>query len=124
MEATAAKMEEMSSMHESDFVYEAFQGAGKVGGHLHNIFVDTLYYAGKTFACVRSVCSGLKGSLYEGRSGGGKLTVRRLVKSDAVIEEGDRREFYMNLGRDMVEMTKSGLESENLTIIDLSKYEK
>ena len=29
----------------------------------------------------------------------------------------------MNLGRDMVEATKSGLESENLTIIDLSRYE-
>jgi hypothetical protein len=28
----------------------------------------------------------------------------------------------MNFGRDMMEVTKSGLESENLTIIDLSRY--
>jgi hypothetical protein len=46
----------------------------------------------------------------------------RLVRSDSVIDEADKREFYMSLGRDMVELTKSGLESENLTIIDLSRY--
>jgi hypothetical protein len=123
MEATAAKMEGMSSMRESDFVYEAIKGAGKVGGYLHNILIDSLYYAGKTLACVQSVCSGLKGSLCEGRSEEGGITVMRLVRSDGVIDEADKREFYMSLGRDMVETTKSGLESENLTIIDLSKYE-
>ena len=123
MEATAAKMEGISSIHASDFLYEAIKGAGRVGGYLHNILAETMYYAGKTLASVRSVCSGFKGSLVEERSEDGKVTVMRLVRSDAVIDEADRREFYMNLGRDMVELTKSGLESENLTIIDLSKYE-
>jgi hypothetical protein len=47
----------------------------------------------------------------------------RLVKSDAAIDEADKREFYTNFGRDMVELTKTGVEGENLTIIDLSKYE-
>lgn len=124
METTAAKMEGMSSMHASDFVYEAIKGAGKVGGYIHNILTDTMYYAGKYVAYARSsVCSGFKGSLYEERSEEGKITIMRLVRSDAVIDEADRREFYMNFGRDMVEVTKSGLESENLTIIDLSRYE-
>ena len=47
----------------------------------------------------------------------------RLVRGDAGIDEADKREFYLNFGRDMVAMTKSGLESESLTIIDLSRYE-
>jgi hypothetical protein len=47
--------------------------------------------------------------------------IRHLVRSDTAIDT-DKNEFYMNFGRDVVELTKSGLESENLTIIDLSKY--
>ena len=123
MEAEAPKTEGMPSIRASDFVYEAIKGAGKVGGYIHNILIETTYYAGKTVACVRSACSGFKGSLYEERNKEGKITIRRLLRSGAGIEEADRREFYLNFGRDMVEVTKSGLESENLTIIDLSKYE-
>ncbi len=122
METTAAKTEGMSSMDKPDLVYEVFKGAGKVGGYIHNILTDTMYYAGKSFAYVRSVCAGFKGSLYEEGSEEGNVTLMRLVKSDAAIDEADKREFYMNLGRDMVELTKSGLESEDLTIIDLSRY--
>jgi hypothetical protein len=122
MEATTARPEEMSSMHESDFVYEVIKGAGRVGGCLHHILTDMMYYAGKTVAQVRSVCSGLKSSLYEGKSEEGKITIMTLVRSDSAINDADKREFYMNFGRDMVEVTKSGMESENLTIIDLSKY--
>jgi len=122
MEPAAAKMEGMSSMNASDFVYEAIRGAGKVGGYVHNILTDTMYYAGKYVAYIRSVCSGFKGSLYQERSEEGKITIMHLLKSDAAIDEADKREFYMNLGRDMVELTKAGVESENLTIIDLSRY--
>ena len=123
MEATAEKTEGMSSMNASDFVYEAIKGAGKIGGYLHNILADTMYYAGKYVTYVQSVCSDFKGSLCEGRCEEGKLTIMRLVRNVAVIDEADKRDFYMNFGRDMVEVTKSGLESENLTIIDLSKYQ-
>ena len=123
METAGAKAEGMASMQASDFVYEAIKGAGKVGGYLHNILANTMYYAGKSVAFVRSVYSGIKGSPNEEKSEKGKLTIIRLVRSDAAIDEVDRREFYTNFGRDMVEVTKSGLESENLTIIDLSKYE-
>lgn len=122
MEPAAAKMEGMSSMNASDFVYEAIRGAGKVGGYVHNILTDTMYYAGKYVALIRSVCLGFKGSLYQERSEEGKITLLHLLKSDAAIDEADQREFYMSLGRDMVELTKSGVESENLTIIDLSRY--
>jgi len=123
METTAGKTEGMSSINASDFIYEAIKGAGKVGGYIHNILADTMYYAGKSVAFVRSVYSGIKGSPNEEKSEEGKLTIIRLVRSNAVIDEPDRREFYTNFGRDIVEATKSGLESENLTIIDLSKYE-
>ena len=47
----------------------------------------------------------------------------RMVRSDAGIDDADKREFYLHLGRDLVTVTQSGLESENLTIIDLSRYE-
>jgi hypothetical protein len=124
MEAEAPKMQGMSSMNASDFVYEAIRGAGKVGGYLHSILADTMYYAGKYVAHVRSVCSGCKVPLSQERSEEGKITIMRLVRSDAVIDEAEKREFYMNLGRDIVEATKSGIESESLTIIDLSRYER
>jgi hypothetical protein len=122
MEATAARPEEMSSMHESDFVYEVIKGAGKVGGYLHHILLDTIYYAGRYVSYVRSVCSGVKAPVFEERYDQGKMTIMHLVRSGAVIDEADKREFYMNFGRDMAEVTKTGLESENLTIIDLSRY--
>lgn len=122
MEAEAAKMEEMSSINTSDFVYEVIRGAGKVGGYIQNILTDTIYYAGKYVAYVRNVCSGLKVPLFEERLEEGKITIMHLARNDSVIAEADKREFYMNLGRDMVELTKTGIESENLTVIDLSKY--
>jgi hypothetical protein len=123
METTAAKTEGKDSMQATDLVYEAIKGAGMVGGYLQNIFSGAMYYAGKTTGYIRSVCFGFKDSRVEERSQEGKITIMRLMRSEAKIEEADRREFYMNLGRDMVEATKSGLESENLTIIDLSRYE-
>jgi hypothetical protein len=122
MEATAAKTEGMAAMQVSDFVYEAIKGVGKVGGYLNNILADTMYYAGKYVSYVRGVCSGSKVSRDETSSAEGKITIISLLRSDAVIDEADKREFYMNFGRDMMEVTKSSLESENLTIIDLSRY--
>lgn len=121
MESTETKMEGMASMLASDFVYEAIKGAGKLGGYMHNILTETMYYAGKSFAYVWSVCLGGVGPL-SAESDQGKLTIVHLLRSDAPIDEAEKREFYMNLGRDMVAVTKSGMESENLTIIDLSKY--
>jgi hypothetical protein len=123
METTAAPTEGMISMPASDLLWEAMKGAGMVVGYLQHILTETLYYAGKTVAQVRSACSGFTGSRYGERSREGNLTMVRLVRNEAVIAEADRREFYLNLGRDLVEATKSSLESENLTIIDLSRYE-
>jgi hypothetical protein len=122
MEATAARPEAMSSMHESDLVYEVIKGAGKVGGYLHHFLTDMMYYAGKTVAHVRGICSGFRDSLNEGSGKEAKITILRLIRNDAAIDEADKRELYMSFGRDMVELTKAGVESENLTVIDLSKY--
>jgi len=122
METTTAQTEGMASMYASDFVYEAIKGAGKVGGYIHNFLADSMYYAGKYAAYVRDVCSSCKFPQYGEKNAEGKLTIVHLVKSDAAMDEADKREFYMNLGRDMVALTKSGLESENLTIIDFSRY--
>lgn len=122
METTGARTEAMNSMDSSDFVLKVMKGAGKVGGCMHNILADTMYFAGKSVAFVRRAYSGIKGFPNEEKSEEGKLTIIRLVRRDAVIDEAEKRTFYTNFGRDMVEVTKSGLESENLTIIDLSKY--
>jgi hypothetical protein len=122
METTAGKREGMDSRPNSDIIYEAIKGAGMIGGYLQNIFSEALHYAGKSVGYVRNVCFGFKNSSIEKRSEEGKVTMIRLMRKEAEIEEADRRAFYMNLGRDMVEMTQSGLESENLTIIDLSRY--
>jgi len=122
METTAAKAEGTAALQASDFIYEAIKGVGVVGGYLQNILADTVYYAGKYVAYVRSVCSGGSVSFAAGSSAEGNVTILSLIKNGAVIDEADKREFYVNFGRDMVEMTQAGLESENLTIIDLSKY--
>jgi hypothetical protein len=124
MEADTPKMERISSMNASDFVYEAIRGVGKVGGYVHGIVTGTMYYTGKYMAHLRGACSGFRVPLSQERSEEGKITIMRLVRNDAAIDEADKREFYMNLGRDIVEATKSGRESENLTIIDLSRYER
>lgn len=119
METTTAKTEGMASVQIADLVYEA---AGKVGDYLQDILADTMYYAGKYVAYVRDVCAAYQLPLGVRAREDGKITIMSLVNSHAVVEEADRREFYLNFGRDMVEMTKSGLESDNLTIIDLSRY--
>jgi len=122
METTTAKTEGITAMQASDFIYEAFKGVGMVGGYLQNILADTVYYAGKYVAYVRSVCLGDKVAPDEGDRPEGKMTILSLLKGETVIVEADQREFYLNFGRDMADMTKSALENENLTIIDLSKY--
>ena len=123
MDTTTAQAEGMPSIPDTDFVYGAIRGAGKVGGYIQTILADTMYYAGKYIAYVRSVCAGCQGSPFAGRTEEGKLSIVRLVRSDAGVDDAEKGEFYLNFGRDMVTVTKSGLESENLTIIDLSRYE-
>lgn len=122
MDATGAKTNGIDFMDSSDFVCKVMKGAGKIGGYVHNVLADTMYYAGKTVAFVQSVYSDIKGVANDEINEEGNLTIVRLLRSNAVIDEADQREFYANFGRDMVEATKSGLESENLTIIDVSKY--
>jgi len=122
MGTTVAKTEGMAAIKASDIIYEAIKGVGMVGGYLQNILADTMYYAGQYVAYVRNVCSGGRISTQEASSAEGKVTILSLMKSDVIIDEADKKEFYMNFGRDMVKITKIGLESENLTIIDLSKY--
>jgi len=123
MEKASAKMEGTSSINTSGFLYEVAKGAGKVGGYIHHLLTDTMYYAGKSVSYLRRVCSDLKVSRYEKRGETERMTVQYLVKNDAAIDEADKRGFYMNLGRDIVALTKAGIESDHLTIIDLSKYE-
>jgi len=123
METTAARTSGMSAIGETDFVYEAIKGAGMVGGYIQNILADTIYFAGRYIAYVRDMCSGYQGSLFPDRLDESKISMVRMVRSDAVIDDADKHEFYLRLGRDLVAATKAGLESENLTMIDLSRYE-
>ena len=123
METTAAQADGMSSTHETDFVYEAIKGVGMVGGYLQIILADTVYYAGKYIAYVREMCSNCQGSLFAAKIDASRISMVRMVSDDAAIDEADKQEFYLRFGRDLVTVTKSGLDSENLTIIDLSRYE-
>lgn len=123
MNTAAAQAERVSSIRDTDFVYEAIRSAGMVGGYLQDILADTMYYAGRYIAYVRNVCSTCQNSLFAERTDESKVSMVRMVRSTSEIDEADKREFYLHFGRDLVAATKSGLESENLTIIDLSRYE-
>ncbi|MBF0299467.1 MAG: hypothetical protein HQK51_12150 [Oligoflexia bacterium] len=49
-----------------------------------------------------------------------KKSAKKSVKTnDEIIFDN---EFYTKLGKDIIELTKSNLKSDNLTIIDISKY--
>ncbi len=50
------------------------------------------------------------------------INIKYLVKTDLTSEDNEKKEFYLNLGRDIVKLSKSDLESENLTIINTSKH--
>lgn len=49
------------------------------------------------------------------------INIRYLVKTEATEEDaGEINEFYLNLGRDIIKLTRFDIESENLTIIKTS----
>ncbi|MEI6666951.1 MAG: hypothetical protein WCP29_02260 [Acidobacteriota bacterium] len=123
MDTTATQADRMSSFGEADFVYEALKGAGAIGDYLQDILADTVYYAGKYIAYVRDAYLTCQGSLFAERIDESKISLVRMVRGDADIDDGEKREFYLHFGRDLVTATKSGLESDTLTIIDLSRYE-
>jgi hypothetical protein len=122
METTTTKTEGLTSKEAFDVLYEAMRCAGKVGGYIEQALIETMTYAGKTVAYILSVCSGLKAASGQERYPGGNITILHLVRGEGALDEADQREFYMNFGRDLVELTKAGVASENLMIIDLSKY--
>jgi hypothetical protein len=123
MDTATAETRGMSSIADNDLLYDAIRGVGIVGGYIQNIIADTVYYAGKYIAYVRDVCLSGQGAGCCARPDESKISMVRMVRSDAAIDEDDKREFYLHLGRDLVTATKSGLNSENLTILDLSRYE-
>ncbi|MBF0360260.1 MAG: hypothetical protein HQK49_04575 [Oligoflexia bacterium] len=57
----------------------------------------------------------------------GRIKVKDLLLSEAegstAIDDNIKREFYMNLGKEIIELTKSDFKDDNLTIIDVSKFE-
>ena len=119
---TVSEEKEASSRSVSGFFHDVINGSGKVGEYIYDILNNTFYYTGKCSSHIFNKCKHLKISICEkvGKKGG--VTIKHLVKNDAAIDDAAKKDFYMRFGRDIVELTKSDIEKENLTIIDVSKY--
>ena len=88
----------------SDFVNNMFYSAGMFSGYLFKS------------------CQSFKAAIKNKTSGRRKLTIKYLVRDDTKVDNDAKEDFYLNLGRDIVRLTKSDPESENLIVIDSSKY--
>ena len=119
---TASEVKKESSRSISGFFHDVINGSGKVGEYIYDIVNNTFYYTGKCSSHIFNICKHLKISICERVGKNGEITIKHLVKNDAAIDDAAKRDFYIRLGRDIVELTKSDIEKENLTIIDVSKY--
>ncbi|MBF0314616.1 MAG: hypothetical protein HQK50_09685 [Oligoflexia bacterium] len=89
-------------------------------------------YVGKFFGMVVYQSKKLNLSLQEGITQirldefTGKLScVKKLLpsgKRQLLNEASPDRDFYAHFGKDLIELSKANLKSENITIIDVSKY--
>jgi len=111
-----------SSQSVFDAMHAAVHGVGRAGSYVYDAVSNTIYYTGKCSGHLLSGCRHLKTAVCERMGKKEAITIKRLVRNAAAIDDDAKKEFYIGLGRDIVELTKSGMESKNLTIIDLSKY--
>ena len=118
---TVSKYKETFFKHTSDFANNVFYSAGMVSGHICDLSNDTVFYTGKFSAYLSKACQSFKAAIGD-KIRGRKLNIKYLVRDDTKVDSDAKEDFYLNLGRDIVKLTKSDLESENLTVIDTSKY--
>lgn len=119
---TVSENKETTFKSTSDFVQDAIKCADKICSHVYDFMGNSIYYSGKCSGYIFSGYKVIQASIYEKFGIYKGVTITRLVKNDAAVDEPAKRDFYMSLGRDIVELTRADSESENLTIIDLSKY--
>lgn len=119
---TVPEESKISSRKIFNALQSAVRGVGKAGGYVYDAVSNSIYYTGRCSGHILSGCKHLKVAAYEKMCKKQGITIQRLVRNEAAIDDDAKRDFYVSLGRDIVELTKSGMESKNLTIIDLSKY--
>ena len=105
-----------------DITNNVFYGAGMVSGHIFDLPKNTFFYTGKFSGYLLKACQGFKAAIEDKIRGGRKLSIKYLVRGDTKVDSDAKEDFYLKLGRDIVELSKADLESENLTVIDTSKY--
>ena len=54
----------------------------------------------------------------------GNIRINYLTHNPAAASDPSTKEFYSNLGRDLVESIKKDGDNDNLTIVDVSRYEQ
>ena len=119
---TEPEFKETFIKHTSGFVNNVFYSAGMVSGHIYDLPKHTIYYTGKFSGYLFDACQSFKAAIEDKIGRRRKLNVKYLVVGDTKVDNDEKEDFYLNLGRDIVRLTKSDLESENLTVIDSSKY--
>ena len=119
---TASEVKETSSGSVSGIVDDVVNGSCRAGEYMYDIVNNTFYFTGKCSGYIFNILKHFKISIFESVGQKGKITIKHLIRNDAAIDDAAKRDLYMNLGRDIVDLTKSDIENENLTIIDVSKY--
>ena len=121
MDATSEDKETFFK-YPSDIANNVFYGAGLVSGHIFDLPNKTFFYTGKFSGYLFKACQSVKASIEDKIIRRRKLSIKYLVRGYTKVDSDAKEDFYLNLGRDIVRLTKSDLESENLTVIDTSKY--
>jgi len=119
---TESEFKETFFKYTSVFANDVLYSAGMVSGHVCDLSNYTVFYTGKFSGYLSKVCQSFKAAIGDKIGIRSKLNIKYLVRGDTKVDNNAKEDFYLNLGRDIVRLTKSDLESENLTVIDTSKY--
>jgi len=119
---TESEFKETLLKYTSDFANNVSYSAGMVSGHICDLPNNTIYYTGKFSGYLFKACQSFKAAIGDKIRIRSKLNIKYLVRDDTKVDNNAKEDFYLNLGRDIVRLTKSDLESENLIVIDSSKY--
>jgi len=119
---TESEFKETFFKYTSDLANNVFYSAGMVSGHICDLPNNTIYYTGKFSGYLFKACQSFKAALGDKIRIRSTLNIKYLVRDDTKVANNAKEDFYLNLGRDIVRLTKSDLESENLIVIDSSKY--
>lgn len=117
-----------------DYLKESTQYLIKAASYVGKFFGTVIIQGKKINASLLEMTSQLNLDKFTSDLGGWSTQtqsiVKKLIPSGKSISSEETsaittpidREFYTNFGRDLIELSKANLKSDNLTIIDASKY--